>query len=227
MISLISSKNSSIEDVFPSATPCKALYSMYTYELCLEISLQNVSSILDYHLHQAIDTSQGSPSQDFICHGIQMMARSLTSKTGTGASLNLPGENRAVAGLVKCLLRFLKGEHQTNMERTVSNPFPSSEAARTDSSNKILSEEGPLVDRLLSLVDLADETKELSLAESLICGSLGCILEASLHSESFFESFKNAGRFRVLLKRALLLDQRRSIRFGTAMAISSICNHPT
>lgn len=200
---------------------------MYTYELCLEISLQNVSSTLDVRLQQGTNTTQGSPSQDFICHGIQMMARSLTSRAGTVASLNIPGDNRAVAGLVKCLLRFLKGEHQTTMERTVSNPFPSSEAARTDSSNKILSNEGPLVDRLLSLVDLADETKELSLAESLTCGSLGCILEASLHSESFFESVKNAGRFRMLLKKALLLDWRRPIRFGTAMAISSICNHPT
>ncbi len=116
VISLISSKSSSIEDVFPSATPCKALYSMYTYELCLEISLQNVSSTLDVYLQQGTDTTQGSPSQDFICHGIQMMARSLTSRAGTVASLNIPGENRAVAGLVKCLLRFLKGEHQTTME---------------------------------------------------------------------------------------------------------------
>ncbi|KAL8651279.1 MAG: hypothetical protein Q9226_004773 [Calogaya cf. arnoldii] len=192
VISLISSKDSSIEDVFPSATPYKALYSMYTYEMCLEISLQN-----------------GSPSQDFICHGIQMMARSLTSKIDTAASSNIPGEDRAVAGLVKCLLSFLK------------------EAARTDISEKILSDEGPLVERLLSLADLANDTKELSLAESLICGSLGCILEASLHSESFFESFKNAGRFATLLRKALLHDQRRPIRFGTAMAIRSICNHPT
>ncbi|KAL8674423.1 MAG: hypothetical protein Q9168_001156 [Polycauliona sp. 1 TL-2023] len=192
VISLISSNTSSIDDVFPFATPFKALYSMYTYEMCLEISLQN-----------------GSPSQDFIRHGIQVMARSLSSKAGTGVSPNSPGETRAVAGLVRCLLRFLK------------------EAARTDSSNKILSEESLLVGCLLALAELADDTKELALAESLICGSLGCIFEASLHSETFFSSFKNAGRFPELLKKALIRDQRRPIRSGTAMAISSICNHPT
>ena len=45
VISLINSKASSIEDLFPSATPYKALYSMFAYEHCLEISLQNVSYI--------------------------------------------------------------------------------------------------------------------------------------------------------------------------------------
>ncbi|KAL8882405.1 MAG: hypothetical protein Q9198_000590 [Flavoplaca austrocitrina] len=192
VISMISSKGSQIEDVLPSSTPCKALYSMYTYEMCLEISLQN-----------------GSPSQDFICHAIKMMARSLTSQAGTGISPNIPGGTRAVAGLVRCLLRFLR------------------EAQRTDYSDKLISDEGPLAECLLWVVDLADDTKELADAESLICGSLGCILEASLHSESFFESFKNTSRFTALLRKALLHDQRRPIRFGTAMAISSICNHPS
>ncbi|KAL8994894.1 MAG: hypothetical protein Q9169_005268 [Polycauliona sp. 2 TL-2023] len=192
VISLISSNTSSIEDVFPSAVPFKALYSMYTYEMCLEISLQN-----------------GSPSQDFICHGIQMMAQSLTSRAVSGASLNLPGESRALAGLVRCLLRFLK------------------EAARTDSSDKIISDASSLVERLLCLADLADDTKDLVLAESLICGSLGCLFEASLHSDLFFENFKSAGRFGALLKKALIHDRRRPIRFGTAMAISGICHHPT
>ena len=67
----------------------------------------------------------------------------------------------------------------------------------------------------------------MPVAASLICGSLGCLLEASLHSESFFESFKNAGRFQALLQKALLQDQRQPIRLGTARAISSICDHPT
>ncbi|KAL8927422.1 MAG: hypothetical protein Q9172_001353 [Xanthocarpia lactea] len=155
VVSLINSKASSIEDLFPSATPYKAF------------------------------------------------------TTCTGASLNTLGENRAVAGLVECLLRFLK------------------EAARTDSSNKTLSDKGPLVERLFSLGDLADDSKELPVAASLICGSLGCLLEASLHSKSFFQSFKNAGRFQGLLQKALLQDQRQPIRLGTARAISSICDHPT
>lgn len=47
VISMISSKDSQIEDVLPSSAPCKALYSMYTYEMCLEISLQNVRNIYE------------------------------------------------------------------------------------------------------------------------------------------------------------------------------------
>ncbi|KAL8800419.1 MAG: hypothetical protein Q9182_005195 [Xanthomendoza sp. 2 TL-2023] len=192
VISLVNSKTTSIEDIFPSATPFKALYSVYTYEQCLEISLQN-----------------GSPSQDFMGQSIRIMAESLSSTTGTGASLMTKGEHLAVAGLVECLLKFLK------------------EAARTDSSNKILSEKLLVVDRLLSLITLADDTQDISVASSLICGSLGCILEASLHSEILFESFKNADHFRTILQKALLHDHRRPIRQGIARSIRSICDHPT
>ncbi|KAL8681113.1 MAG: hypothetical protein Q9186_002765 [Xanthomendoza sp. 1 TL-2023] len=192
VISLVNSKTSSIEDVFPSATPFKALYSVYTFEQCLEISLQN-----------------GSPSQDFMGQSIRMMAESLSSTTGIGASLTTKGEHLAVAGLVECLLKFLK------------------EAARTESSNKILSDKGLIVDRLLSLIALADDTRDTSVASFLICGSLGCILEASLHSETLFESFKNADRFRTILQKALLRDRRRLIRQGIARSIRSICDHPT
>ncbi|KAL8766168.1 MAG: hypothetical protein Q9209_006973 [Squamulea sp. 1 TL-2023] len=131
VISMIDSKTSLIDDVFPTATPSKALYSMFAYEQCLELSLQN-----------------GSPSQDFICHGIQMMAESLTRTASNGVSLITLGENRAVAGLIECLLKFLK-------------------AGRTDTSNKVLSDNIPLAERLFALSDLADDTKELSVAVSL------------------------------------------------------------
>ncbi|KAL8805357.1 MAG: hypothetical protein Q9200_005460 [Gallowayella weberi] len=192
VISLVNSTTSSIEDIFPTATPFKALYSVYTYEQCLELSLQN-----------------GSPSQDFMGQSIRMMAESLSSTTGTGSTLMTKGEHLAVAGLVECLLKFLK------------------EAARTDSSNEILSDKLLVVDRLLSLITLADDTRDISVASSLICGSLGCVLEASLHSETLFESFKNADRFRTILQKALLHDQRRPIRQGIARSIRSICDHPT
>ncbi|KAL8785754.1 MAG: hypothetical protein Q9213_003178 [Squamulea squamosa] len=209
VISTINSKTSLVDDVFPSTTPYKALYSMYAYEQCLELSLQNVRYVSDYQPRRATDVSQGSSSQDFICHGIQMMAESLTRTAGMGVSLITLGENRAVAGLIDCLLKFLK------------------EAGRTDSSNKVLSDKIPLVERLFGLSDLADNVKELSVAVSLLCGSVGCMLEASLHSDSFFERFKNSGRFEVLLQKALLHDQRRQIHLGTAKIIRSICDHPT
>ncbi|KAL8780298.1 MAG: hypothetical protein Q9194_001000 [Teloschistes cf. exilis] len=41
-ISLVSSKDMPIEDIFPPAIPFKALYSVYAYDQCLTISLQNI-----------------------------------------------------------------------------------------------------------------------------------------------------------------------------------------
>ncbi|KAL8728289.1 MAG: hypothetical protein Q9166_005496 [cf. Caloplaca sp. 2 TL-2023] len=209
VISLVNSRMTSIDDVFPSGTPFKALYSIFTYEQCLEISLQN-----------------GCPSQEFICHSIQMMAESLTSTTGTGASFITNGDHQAVAGLVECLLKFLKGEWQVVTDETGSNSMSISEAARTNSTKKILSDKVSLVERLFSSINAANDTKELRMALALTCGSLGCILEASLHSETFFENFKNAGQFRMILQKALLHDRRRAIRLGIAKSIRSICDHP-
>ncbi|KAL9590303.1 MAG: hypothetical protein Q9203_000875 [Teloschistes exilis] len=49
-ISLVSSKDMPIEDIFPPAIPFKALYSVYAYDQCLTISLQNVSVVLGQRL---------------------------------------------------------------------------------------------------------------------------------------------------------------------------------
>lgn len=110
VVSLVNSKTSSTEDVFPAATPYKALYSVYAYEQCLTVSLQNVSHLSTRESSEAIHALQGSLSQDFICHGIGTMARSLTHTASPGATLATNGERCAVAGLVECLLKFLKGE---------------------------------------------------------------------------------------------------------------------
>ncbi|KAI4245990.1 MAG: hypothetical protein L6R40_002206 [Gallowayella cf. fulva] len=96
------------------------------------------------------------------------MAESLTSTAGTGASLTTNGECLAVAGLVECLLKFLKGVLQTITDGTSSNGMSLSEAARTDSSDGILSGKVSLVDRLLSLISQADDIKDISVASALI-----------------------------------------------------------
>ncbi|KAL8664991.1 MAG: hypothetical protein Q9202_002547 [Teloschistes flavicans] len=46
VISLVSSKDIPVEDIFPPAMPFKALYSVYAYDQCLTISLQNVSFVV-------------------------------------------------------------------------------------------------------------------------------------------------------------------------------------
>lgn len=101
-----------------------------------------------------------------------------------------------------------------------------SEASRTDASSKILAEQVSLVERLLFLFNIADHTEDLSLVMSLTCGSVGCILEASLHSEVFFKAFREANQFRTILRKVLLCEPKRVIRIGIAKSIKSICNHP-
>ncbi|KAL9032013.1 MAG: hypothetical protein Q9196_000026 [Gyalolechia fulgens] len=191
VVSLVYSDSSPIEDVFPFATPFKALYSVYAFEQCLNSSLQNAS-----------------PTQGFICHGIQIITKSLRNAPMSNASSATDGELRAVAGLIECLLKFLK------------------EAARTDASRKLLSEQASLVERLLLLINITEHTEDLSLVLSLTCGSLGCILEASLHSDVFFKAFQDANQFQTILRKVLLCEPRRVIRGGIAKSIKSICDHP-
>ncbi|KAL9598980.1 MAG: hypothetical protein Q9219_004163 [cf. Caloplaca sp. 3 TL-2023] len=137
-----------------------------------------------------------------------MIAASLTSAPANSASTTTDGGLRALAGLVECLLKFLR------------------ETARNDSSREILSTHVSLVERLLLLLRTAELIDDLPLALSLTCGSLGCLLEASLHSETFFKAFRDAKQFQSILRKVLLCESRRTIRIGTAKSIKSICDHP-
>ncbi|KAI4169825.1 MAG: hypothetical protein LQ343_005374 [Gyalolechia ehrenbergii] len=210
VVSLVYSDSSPIKHVFPFATPFKALYSVYAFEQCLNSALLN-----------------GSPTQGFICHGIQVISKSLRNAPVSGASSTTDGELRAVAGLIECLLKFLKGE-QGSMSDHVSNTnvIAISEATRTEASSKLLSEQASLVEGLLCLINIAEHTEDLSLVLSLTCGSLGCILEASLHSKVFFKAFQDANQFQIILRKVLLCEPRRVIRVGIAKSIKSICDHP-
>ncbi|KAI4191657.1 MAG: hypothetical protein LQ348_003479 [Seirophora lacunosa] len=180
VISLVHSKDSPIEDLFPAGLPSKSLYSVYAFEQCLLALLQN-----------------GSPTQEFICHGIEMTAMGLARSIDNGPSVGVDGEHRATA-----------------------------EAARTATSSQILSKHASLAPRLLKNISIECH-EDLSLASSLICGSLGCILEASLHSEDFSKCFRDANQIQTILRKVLLCDPRRAIRVGIARSIRSICDHPS
>ncbi|KAL8952870.1 MAG: hypothetical protein Q9222_001228 [Ikaeria aurantiellina] len=157
----------------------------------------------------AAEILKGSSSQGFMLHSIQVIAQALLQGSDSDVPLSSGGRERAVAGLIECLLKFLK------------------ETARTESSDMTLSKHTALVGRLLSLSRIGEQIEELSLASSFICSSLGCILEASLHSEAFFKAFKDAGQLATYLGKALIRDSRQSVRLGIARSIESICDHPT
>ncbi|KAL8707140.1 MAG: hypothetical protein Q9220_007777 [cf. Caloplaca sp. 1 TL-2023] len=199
--------------VKPLEREVMAHFSDFYHFLSLDEGLSiNVSFLIPIVHVDAADAEihKGSSSQGFMLHSIQVLAKALLIH---GTSLNIPltsnGQERAVAGLIECLLMFLR------------------ETARTESSNKTLSEHTVLVERLLSLSSIGDQIEELSLASPFICGSLGCILEASLHSEAYFKAFKDAGQLSTFLHKALIRDSRKTIRLGIARSIESICNHPT
>lgn len=54
---------------------------------------------------------QGTTSQEFICHGIQLMATTLIAHGVLSDTLDSEVDLSTAAGLVDCLLKFLKGRY--------------------------------------------------------------------------------------------------------------------
>lgn len=64
--------------------------------------------------HLYIDQSfakitKGTASHEFICHGVQLMATTLTTPGVLSDNLDSEVDLSTAAGLVDCLLKFLKG----------------------------------------------------------------------------------------------------------------------
>ena len=83
---------------------------MYALRLCL---IQHVQSVrVDPETLWArfcIDTLQGTSSEAFICHGVQLLALTLTNEDKIGASADAEIDVSTAAGVVDCLLLFVKG----------------------------------------------------------------------------------------------------------------------
>ena len=170
------------------------------------------------------DTFQGTINEAFICHGVQLLALTLTSEDKLGASADAEIDVSTAAGLIDCLLLFLKGLWQIS-----SLPSPSShglcllEAVSLGISGTLLSDAAVLIERLLWFIAFAESDSSSSQGIELVCKSFAALLEVSLHCSRAWNYFKNTDKSSMRLQRLLLEDPKLEIRQGIADAIHGIC----
>lgn len=93
--------------------PFKILYSVYALKTCLLHQLQNVCLLLALaRTEKRTKASQGTASQAFICRGVQLLATTLTTPGLINGTLDSEVDLSITAGLVDCVLRFLKGMYK-------------------------------------------------------------------------------------------------------------------
>lgn len=82
-----------------------------------------------------------------------------------------------------------------------------------------------MVERLVALLLVANEAPLLGLplAADLTCRCFATILEASLHSNIVWTSFKNRPDVSGLMRSLLLDNPRPGVRKGVADAVTGVC----
>lgn len=185
---MVSSQDISTETAFPIGNCYKILYSVYTLRLCLNQHLQN-----------------GTANQELILHGVQVLGETLMKLSNVQTPMDQDMETATAAGVVDCLLRFLK------------------EPVSPETSALYFSDAAAFVERLRGLI--ATTKSQLTTTDSvrLVRNSFSAILEAALHSGKVWASFKEHTGFTTLLRELLLEDLRQEIRQGVADAIRGVC----
>lgn len=111
---IICSKGTSLDTAFPPTMPFKILYSVYALKTCLIHQLQNVCLLhAPAGLNKRTKASQGTASQGFICRGVQLLATTLITPGLISGTLDSEVDLSITAGLVDCVLRFLKGTYNS------------------------------------------------------------------------------------------------------------------
>lgn len=203
--------------------PFKILYSVYALKTCLLHQLQNVCLLhaLGWTERRA-KASQGTASQGFICRGVQLLATTLITPGLTSGTLDSEVDLSITAGLVDCVLRFLKGTYKPC--NTISNTDISRwvEPVSAEVAARFLPDAQAFVERLQSLIPQARNISSTQ-ANDLVCNCFATILEASLRCKNVWEIFKSANQCSSLFRCLLLEDRRSEIRQGVAESIRGIC----
>ena len=193
---------------------------MHALRKCLAHQLQNVGHGISRNI--ALNIPQGTASQNFICHGVQLSARVLTQSNMARTALVGEVGLTTAAGLVNCLLDFLKGLSGPLIANTAYSPCPP-EPTSADLSRSYVSDASTFVDRLQSCIVSALSYERSAMSEELACNCFAALLEASLHCPNVWESFKTADGCATLLQQLLLEDPREGIRQGIAARLEGIC----
>lgn len=221
---IVCTREISINAAFPPSSHFKVLYSIYALKLCLMHQLQNVCVHLRNLYEGVTQIGQGTASESFIRHGVHLLSRTLTAVGVISTSLDAGIDVTTAAGLIDCLLTYLKGLHPTSGSRFKSaNGGRFAEPVSTDVSSTFFADPSTLVQQLLWLISSAQTIPINGQVDDLVRDSFATLLEASLHSTIVWDHFKNASQSSTLLQKLLLEDNRHDVRQGVADAIRGIC----
>jgi ubiquitin carboxyl-terminal hydrolase 34 len=125
------------------------------------------------------------------------------------------------AGLVDCLLKFLKGAPHSALYVS-TNLICKQEPVTPEAAKEFFPDAAPFVERLQSLIPVARKIASTE-ANNLVCNCFAAILEASLQCGSVWDSFKSSGQCSKLFHQLLLADPIPDIRQGIADSVRGIC----
>lgn len=106
---LVCARKAPIEENFPKESPFKILYAVYALKSCLMRQLQNVHFRVSNIWQNGPNILQGSISHQFISQGTRLLTEVWTTFDIFGKRLHDDVDNMTAAGLVDCMLSFLRG----------------------------------------------------------------------------------------------------------------------
>lgn len=154
-------------------------------------------------LHQL---QNGTATQNLMGHSIRALTETLTSVNLNVGTLGADVDTTVASALVDCLLVFLK------------------EPVLAEGGAIVYSNPRALVDRLQSFITEALTVENNNEAKKLVTDCFTTLLEASFHSEVFWNSFKEADELSHLFRRLLLEEPNFELRQELAKTIEGICS---
>ena len=166
---------------------------------------------------------QGTTSQSFIGSGAQLLATVLITFDIVGPSVENKVDLATAAGLVDCLLAFLKGSRQ--LRSLLANhllTLQPTEPTSPDVSKSYIADAAAFVERLVSCLFTAQSLERTLDSDELVTNCFAVLLEASLHCPGVWGKLKSAGQFTALLRGIILEDTQFEVRAAAADRLKGI-----
>lgn len=154
---------------------------------------------------------------------MQLLAKVLTTFDVVGPSIQSEVELAVAAGLVDCLLAFLKGLKLPSLR--IRNPVFTSnsiEPTSAELSKRYIADAAAFVKCLISCLFAAQSLNSTQLSNGLILNCFAVLLEASLYCPNVWEVFRTADQATALLGDIILKNTSYEVREGVADRLRGI-----
>ena len=154
---------------------------------------------------------------------MRLLSTVLTTYDIVGSSLENEVDLAFAAGLMKCLLAFLRGLRPPD-SCLVDSLFISNlvEPTSADISKDYILDSVTFIERLVSCLFAAQSLESTELSSDLVLDSFAVLLEASLHCPNVWETLQTAAGITALLGSILLKDTRLKVRDGAMARLNGI-----